>query len=78
MANKRYSHPYLTKDFLTRNPFNYCLNCGGILGNIRPDLKNARQVWLVPWGSNKVVLNGYTHIICPHQRDQQNDSINVR
>jgi hypothetical protein len=34
MQHKRqYNHRYLSDSFLTRSPSNYCINCGGKVGN---------------------------------------------
>lgn len=71
MVNKRFRyHPYLGEHYLRRNVGNFCLKCGKKMGNIRPDLKTANQMWFIPYSVPKPILIGHCHYPkCPSDND---------
>lgn len=73
MKNRRFDyHPFLAVKHLKRGVGNYCLECGQKMGNIRADLKNANQLWFIPYKVQKPVLVGYCHKICPDIDEEYN------
>jgi len=74
MANKKYGyHPFLSSNFLKRNPENHCMKCGGKIGNIRPDLNNVIQAWVYDSIMDRAIFIGYCHPIYPDNKPKDGD-----